>query len=284
MNLWTEEAVIFDCGGDQLVGVIAHSDKPGSCGVLIVVGGPQYRVGSHRQFVLLARRLASNGYTTLRFDYRGMGDSGGAMRDFQSVDDDISAALDMLGKRCPDLNKVVIWGLCDAASAALLYCRDGRDHRVAGLCLLNPWVRSEETLASTQIKHYYLQRVFSLALWKKFLGGNLNAGASLHELVQKLRLFLRKTSSQSEAEGFQTRMRWAMEYFDGQVLLVLSGQDYTAKEFLECAHSDPVWAGLLERPNVRRYDIVGADHTFSSAAYRLEVEQATLDWLREIPG
>ncbi len=47
-------------------------------GVLIVVGGPQYRVGSHRQFVLLARALAARGFAAMRFDCTGMGDSDGA--------------------------------------------------------------------------------------------------------------------------------------------------------------------------------------------------------------
>jgi alpha/beta superfamily hydrolase len=53
--------------------------------VLVIVGGPQYRAGSHRQFTLLARSLAEQGFAVLRFDYRGMGDSTGAMRDQQST-------------------------------------------------------------------------------------------------------------------------------------------------------------------------------------------------------
>ena len=44
-----------------------------SRGMLIVVGGPQYRAGSHRQFTLLARDVAATGVPTMRFDYRGMG-------------------------------------------------------------------------------------------------------------------------------------------------------------------------------------------------------------------
>ena len=38
-------------------------------GVVIVVGGAQYRVGSHRQFVQMARLLAAAGYPVLRFDF-----------------------------------------------------------------------------------------------------------------------------------------------------------------------------------------------------------------------
>jgi len=46
-------------------------------------------VGSHRQFVQLARRLAKQGYPTLRFDYRGMGDSEGVYRSFENVGPDL---------------------------------------------------------------------------------------------------------------------------------------------------------------------------------------------------
>ena len=48
-----------------------------------MVGGPQYRVGSHRQFTLMARAFAAAGYPVLRFDYRGIGDSEGESRGFE---------------------------------------------------------------------------------------------------------------------------------------------------------------------------------------------------------
>ncbi|MEO6566032.1 MAG: alpha/beta fold hydrolase, partial [Casimicrobiaceae bacterium] len=81
---------------------------------MIVVGGPQYRVGSHRQFALLARALARVGIPALRFDYRGMGDSEGDRRSFDEIDADIAAAIDTLCREA-HLARVVLWGLCDGA-------------------------------------------------------------------------------------------------------------------------------------------------------------------------
>ncbi len=80
---FAERPVLFECEGEQLVGVIALPELRRAIAVLVVVGGPQYRAGSHRQFVLLARRLAAAGFPVLRFDYRGMGDSTGAARTFE---------------------------------------------------------------------------------------------------------------------------------------------------------------------------------------------------------
>ena len=88
LNAIRESALWIDCEGAAMLGVLTQPPRPTvtvRIGVLIVVGGPQYRVGSHRQFTLLARRLAAQGYPTLRFDYRGMGDSGGERRRFTKL-------------------------------------------------------------------------------------------------------------------------------------------------------------------------------------------------------
>ena len=92
----TEESALFACAGETLVGVLARPAVAARTGVVVIVGGPQYRVGSHRQFVLLSRALAGAGCAVLRFDYRGMGDSSGAQRSFDSVSADIAAAMDHL--------------------------------------------------------------------------------------------------------------------------------------------------------------------------------------------
>ncbi len=70
---------------------------------------------------------------------------------------------------------------------------------------------------------------------------------------------------------------WAA--FDGPVLLLLSGNDYTAREFVEFTRDDPMWRANLARPQVTRVELDGADHTFSNNADRCRMEAATLDWL-----
>ena len=140
--------------------------------VLIVVGGPQYRSGSHRQFTLLARHLADAGIASLRFDYRGMGDSTGEVRSFERAGTDIRCAIDRLLATVPGVQEVVIWGLCDAASAALIYAH--KDPRVSALVLLNPWVRTEQGIARAHLRHYYLARLFHRSLWQKIGRGEFD--------------------------------------------------------------------------------------------------------------
>ncbi len=135
----------------------------------------------------------------------------------------------------------MLWGLCDAASAALLYCDETRDPRIAGLCLLNPWVRSAASLAKTQVKHYYGQRLLQKAFWTKLLSGGVNIGRAGSELLRKLG---QASSGTEQPLGFQARMARGWKNFHGPILLILSGDDYTAKEFLEYTAGSENWRGL----------------------------------------
>ncbi|MDP2809100.1 MAG: hydrolase 1, exosortase A system-associated [Rhodocyclaceae bacterium] len=274
-----EEALVFHGADEGLLGVLARPEQPVELGIVVVVGGPQTRVGSHRQFVLLSRALAAAGYPTLRFDYRGMGDSTGEQRDFEAVTPDIGAAIDALRSACPSVGGIVLWGLCDAAAASLLYWDETRDKRIAGLCLLNPWVRSEATLAKTQVKHYYGQRLLQKEFWMKLLSGRLHIGSAVKGFFGKLQQASAKVGN---SLGFQERMARALREFPGRVLLILSGNDYTAKEFLEYAADAEAWRGVLQRTNVERVDIDNADHTFSSTAWRGAVERSCLTWLKVV--
>ena len=70
-----------------------------------------------------------------------------------------------------------------------------------------------------------------------------------------------------------------MQGFTGPVLIVLSGNDYTAKEFLETVGKDKAWGSVLQRANITQTTIPEADHTFSSAEWRARGEEITRQWL-----
>lgn len=291
MTGYHEEAVLFKCAEEQLVGVVSlpaepknnHREAP-TTGMIIVVGGPQYRAGSHRQFALLARAVATAGTPVLRFDYRGMGDSTGTLHTFENVTDDIAAAIDALQTTAPTIKKIALWGLCDGASAALLYCHATQDARIAGLCLLNPWVRSDASLAKTQVKHYYTQRLRQKEFWLKLLSGKVAAGA-VSGLVRNIKTAFGArpdNATAASSEPFQTRMALGLKQFKGQVLLILSGDDYTAKEFLEYTRAETAWVGLLDLNRLTRFDVPEADHTFSDILGQKLAEARTAEWVQSM--
>jgi uncharacterized protein len=287
-SAYVEEAVLF--GQGRWVGVLSVPRGTPKSVVIVVVGGPQYRVGSHRQFVQLSRALALQGHAALRFDCTGMGDSPGELRNFLNINEDIGAAIGFVRERLPNVNALALWGLCDGASAALLYVHAKGDTGIRGLCLLNPWVRSDMSQAQTQVKHYYAKRLQQAAFWRKLLTGKVAATAVL-ELGRAVRTLWRSKSAHggdgpnepNRADlSFQSRMARAWKKYPGAILLVLSGDDYTAKEFLGTVEQDALWKGGLQRANVTRHDVAQADHTFSGVASRLQLEELTVNWLDEL--
>lgn len=278
---YAEETLSFACEGDILQGILTRPETPSDIGVVVIVGGPQYRVGSHRQFLLLSRDLAAAGHVVLRFDYRGMGDSTGDLHTFENVNADVATAIDALQAAAPGIRKVVLWGLCDGASAALLYCHAMQDHRVAGLCLLNPWVRSAESLAKTQVKHYYTQRLREKEFWIKLFSGKV-AWRALSGLARNVRTALRPTAPTTSQWSFQDRMAMAWKAFDGPILLLLSGKDYTAKEFLEQIDTSPPWLGALKKSGLVTMHEPEADHTFSEIRFNTALKESTLNLLGQL--
>jgi exosortase A-associated hydrolase 1 len=259
--------------------------QPAQRGVLIVVGGPQYRAGSHRQFTLLARSLAAQGIAAMRFDYRGMGDSQGAARTFEQVGDDLRAAIDEFTSAVPQVREVVVWGLCDAASAALFYA--ARDARVTGLVLLNPWVRTADGLAKATIKHYYRSRLFDAGLWKKIFSGRFDYAAAAGSFVRLARTALGSRARGAAATGdaladapLPDRMLAGWSRFEGKVLLILSGADLTAREFSDMAGASDQWQRQLGAARVTQRALAPADHTFSRREWRDQVASWTGEWVR----
>ncbi|MBC7489267.1 MAG: hypothetical protein H7240_04040 [Glaciimonas sp.] len=70
--------------------------------------------------------------------------------------------------------------------------------------------------------------------------------------------------------------------FGGPILLLLSGKDYTAKEFIEYASNSAVWSKAFQHLHLERHDLSNADHTFANQTAQLQVEKITLQWIKTI--
>ncbi len=286
LNSWIEAPHIFFCNGSRLIGVscIPKQTTPVSTGVLFIVGGPQYRAGTHRQITLLARQFAVAGIASFRFDYRGMGDSEGDMRGFERIEADISSAIGRF-IQVSTVKKVALWGLCDAAAAAL--CYGYKDARVSQLILLNPWVHDEHTEALARLKGYYLVRLFSRDFWHKILHLQLN----FKGIYDDLRRFIRQahkpqmTGTTNNSTHFIARMLTGLEQFHGVILLILSHKDdLTVAEFLALLATHKRWQRAINLANVTRYQLEHANHNFSRQEWREYIAVKITDWLAKETG
>jgi pimeloyl-ACP methyl ester carboxylesterase len=118
------ERVITFGNEKNLVGVLTEPDNnnkvKGTLCVLILNAGIVHHVGPFRLNVVIARHLASQGYTAFRLDVSGIGDSrpvSGAGYDEEGVINDIQAAMDELEHK-KGISEYAVVGLCTGAANA----------------------------------------------------------------------------------------------------------------------------------------------------------------------
>lgn len=246
MNL-EQRALRFQSGGDALIGIVDVPERPLARGLLMLADSRQYRIGSHRQFTLLARLLARRGVAVMRFDRLGAGDSEGRACD-QAGGADIAAAMKEFFIHVPEMKESVILAAGDAAAAALLY--GAGDARVAGLALVNP----ELPQADAPARHPGLRAI----------------GKYAPPLVRRHFPALRRGFG-LRGPALPPELARAYDAYDGHTLLVLAGGEPVIE------HS----ARLLEarRTRCRRVEIAGPDGAFSRSAWREAVAAASASWL-----
>jgi exosortase A-associated hydrolase 1 len=156
----------FSCEGAALGATLDAAG--GAIGLLMVTGGSQTRIGSHRMYERLANTLSEKGISCFRFDRRGVGDSAGEDPGFRGSGPDIAAALAAFRVEAPALTRIIGFGLCDGASALALH-GDGLD----ALILVNPWLVEAEPdePPAAAVKAHYRTQLSSLAGWRRLLTG-----------------------------------------------------------------------------------------------------------------
>jgi exosortase A-associated hydrolase 1 len=256
----------IDCGGAALGASL--DEAAGTIGLLMVTGGTQTRIGSHRMYERLAKRLAEQDISCLRYDRRGVGDSEGQDKDWRGSGPDIEAAASALRRECLHLQRLIGFGLCDGASALAFY---GADAGLDGLILLNPWLVETRpgTLAPAAVKDHYRQRLTSLAGWKKLLSGSM----SYRKLLKGLGTMTAKPPS-TLAEEVAT----ALAKSGLPVELILASRDGTA------IAAEAEWNGSAYRrirdssPRPQRID--SDSHTFARPGDEEALAQTVMTALR----
>jgi exosortase A-associated hydrolase 1 len=239
--------IALPCPGAELAASLDAAD--GTTGLVLVTGGSQTRVGSHRMYERLAKRLAEKGYSCLRFDRRGVGDSAGEDPGFLGSGPDIAAAAAALRRECPALTRVMGMGLCDGATAIALF---GREAGLDGLILVNPWLVEAQAgePAPAAIRAHYRRRLFSREGWKKILSGAVN--------YRKLFRGLAKISARDEGAPLAAATAAALRAGRLRAWLILAEGDATAIA-AAAALKAAAYDGLIEG----REKIPSDSHTFA---------------------
>ena len=250
----------FGCAGAELAGSLDGAD--GATGLLMVTGGSQTRIGSHRMYERLAKSLAEQGFPCFRFDRRGVGDSGGADPGFRGSGPDLAAAASAFRAAAPRLERVMGLGLCDGATALALF---GKQAGLSGLILVNPWLVEAEagTPAPAAVRRHYRQRLLSLGGWKKILSGAVD--------YRKLLKGIRQISARDQGSELARETASALRSGDLRAWLILAEGDATgiaAEQELKA----PAFDRLVEGRETIRSD----SHTFARPGDETALLAATI--------
>jgi hypothetical protein len=161
--------------------------------------------------------------------------------------------------------------------------------------LVNPWIYSSQGAAKAYLKYYYLSRFLSRGFWKKAFSGKVNPLTAAHSLMDMAKMaFGTEVSTKADDDGqsielasspvinvsdnLVQRFTCSLDAFKGPVFIILSGNDLTAAEFSDAANNSRQLRNILSRSNLRQQSLGGADHTFSTREWRIQVEQLTVEW------
>jgi len=252
----------FACAGEPLGATL--DDGAGQTGILIVTGGGQTRIGSHRMFERLGHGLAANGFPNFRYDRRGVGDSGGIDPGWRGSGPDLAAAAAAFRAERKGLERMIGLGLCDGASALALH---GAAAGLTGIILVNPWMVEAEAGAPppAAIRDHYRRRLASLDTWRRLARG----GVSLRKLGSGVKRMMRKPDPSLGEE-----LGKAIAAAHMPAALVLAGGDATAIAAAEL-WAAPAFAAI-RAANAAPYRIESDSHTFARDGDEEALLQAVL--------
>lgn len=175
-------------GPDQnLVAILTPAEvQPRPVAVLLLNAGVIHRIGPHRTSVKLARRLAADGHTCVRFDVSGVGDSrpprDAAEFRVQAVND-VRAVMDHL-EREYGFHSFALFGIC--AGAVNAYATALVDPRVTGAFMVDGYLFTNWKT--------HLHR--ALALWRAY-----GAAELLAKVMRVLARPLSKRATSADRNG-----------------------------------------------------------------------------------
>lgn len=166
-----ERAVTF--GPDRrLVGIVTDPGTPAARhrpAVIMLNAGLIHRVGPNRLHVHLARRLAADGFVSMRVDLSGRGDSGVRADTLSFAESGIAEARDAMRHLSAafGISRFVMLGICSGATTAgdLAYA----DTRVAGAVIIEG--------ASYPTRRFYA-RYYRRRLWRRETWWNTFTGTN----------------------------------------------------------------------------------------------------------
>ncbi len=248
----------FDCEGARLAATLDEGTS--TTGLLIVSGGNEIRSGAHSGQAAMAAHYAATGYPVFRYDRRGIGESEGNNRGFESSGADIAAAVSAFFREAPTLQRLVAYGNCDAATALALFSEGGA---IDSLILANPWVvenaSTEEASTpptSAAVRARYWNRLKNPRSLIDLFTGKIN--------LRKLAGGLVKAVQTDKPTGLSERLAGVLAHSTLPATILIADRDTTALAFM-AAWNSSAFADVRTRQGIALHKCSTASHSFADA-------------------
>jgi len=271
--------------------------------ILLLSPGIKSRVAPHRLYVKMAERYAKEGYVVLRFDYHGLGDSEGDVKENLVADfyrtvqegryvEDVFAAMDYMGEE-RGVRSFVLGGLCGGALTGLI--AGSNDARVVGLFGLGiPVILDGSQMVpsihmtdgqTVSLRQSYYEKILDIRAWKRFLSMKSDFRLIWRVLKPGTPKTNRKPVEENggEVSNFNPLFPLAFQKMissSRKLLLIFSDMDRLYWEYDEkfWQPRKEAYKDRMEYIDVRV--LKNANHIISSPDSQNEMLKWTCDWLK----
>ena len=269
-----EKPFVFENKQQKLFGVL-HQPEGGQkqTAVIFLHGWGTYRIGPHRIFVEAARAFASAGFPCLRFDFRGRGESEGAVAEttlLDMIDDAKQAVREMLKRE--GISQIVLLGLCSGGEVAVGTAAS--DPNVNGVILLSTPLLGRQAGTKDDVRQTanfaksYWQKLFLPGTWEKIFSFRVN-----YRVVFKV-LFGHFHHGSNDNPVKEARLLEAFKSYKGACLFIYGGKDPEASSS-ENAYRET----CAKNGKVVFKTIPDANHNFYSVVWKQELIRQVSEWL-----
>jgi len=280
-----ENSIIFG-NHKSLVGICTNAegqDKDISLPAIILLNaGILHRVGPNRFHVKLARKMAEYGFTVLRFDQSGKGDSETSKKGIEFEEQtvcDTRAAMDYLSF-VKNIDRFILIGICSGADYTVNVAY--RDERVVGIIGINGYYldnailesMSSDITASIQGR-YYRKNLFNIKSWMRFISGKSNICKIWHYVKTKIEHILKKEKQKVLFESDSTILKLLKNY-NMPVLLVYS-EGSSAWDTFQMVIADQINNLSGDKPVIKTID--KTDHVFALLESQSNLLDTVYQWV-----
>jgi len=256
--------VTFKNHGQQLIGILhvpeGLESRGKTPGIVMFHGFTGNKSEAHRLFVYVARALCDSGFTVLRFDFRGSGDSDGEFDDMTvpgEISDAKKALTFLANQESVDRERIGVIGLSMGGRVAAILASQDRRVRFAVLY----------SAALGPLRERFLSEIAEATLQKLDSGEAIKISEGW---------YLKKTFFDTIDNPVPLDI---MGNIKVPVLLVHSDTD-------QVVPMDDSRKGyeIVQNLNDKNefYTVKGGDHTFSEREHTNEVTVKTLEWLKSV--